>query len=137
MTGRILADLGADVVKVEPAEGDIIRRLHPQVGDDPVSVYFTWANAGKRSLTIDLRNRQGAELVRQLAVTSDVLLDNFRPGVLAKFGLDAESLLAHMGNQTVPGAIEADLWPSVIVLAAVTLAGVALTTILLSRQDVA
>jgi ABC-2 type transport system permease protein len=49
----------------------------------------------------------------------------------------AESLLAHIGNQTVPGAIEADLWPSVIVLAAVTVAGAALTTILLTRQDVA
>ena len=49
----------------------------------------------------------------------------------------SESLLAHIGNQTVPGAIEADLWPSVIVLAAVTAAGVALTTILLARQDVA
>jgi len=49
----------------------------------------------------------------------------------------AESLLAHIGNQTVPGAIEADLWPSVIVLAAVALAGAALTTILLTRQDVA
>jgi ABC-2 type transport system permease protein len=49
----------------------------------------------------------------------------------------AESLLAHIGSQTVPGVIEADLWPSVIVLAAVTVAGAALTTILLSRQDVA
>jgi ABC-2 type transport system permease protein len=49
----------------------------------------------------------------------------------------AESLLAHVGNQTVPGAIEADLWPSVIVLAAVAVAGAALTTILLTRQDVA
>jgi ABC-2 type transport system permease protein len=49
----------------------------------------------------------------------------------------AESLLAHIGNQTVPGAVEADLWPSVIVLAALTLAGAALTTILLTRQDVA
>lgn len=91
--GRMLADLGADVVKVEPAEGDIIRRLHPEVGDDPVSVYFTWVNAGKRSVAIDLRHPEGAELARRLAVTSDVLLDNFRPGVLAKFGLDAESLL--------------------------------------------
>jgi ABC-2 type transport system permease protein len=49
----------------------------------------------------------------------------------------AESLLAHIGNQTVPGAIEADLWPSVIVLAAIAVAGAALTTILLTRQDVA
>lgn len=49
----------------------------------------------------------------------------------------AESLLAHIGNQTVPGAVEADLWPSVIVLAAIALAGTALTSILLKRQDVA
>jgi ABC-2 type transport system permease protein len=49
----------------------------------------------------------------------------------------AESLLAHIGNQTVPGAVEADLWPSVIVLAAIALAGAALTTVLLTRQDVA
>ena len=92
--GRMLADLGADVVKVEPAEGDIIRMLQPQVGDEPVSVYFTWVNAGKRSISVDLRTDEGAELVRRLALTSDVLLDNFRPGVLAKFGLDAETLLA-------------------------------------------
>lgn len=49
----------------------------------------------------------------------------------------AESLLAHIGNQTVPGAVEADLWPSVIVLAAIAVAGAALTTVLLTRQDVA
>ena len=92
--GRMLADLGADVVKVEPAEGDIIRMLRPQVGDEPVSVYFTWVNAGKRSISVDLRTDEGADLVRRLALTSDVLLDNFRPDVLAKFGLDADTLLA-------------------------------------------
>ena len=59
--GRMLADLGADVVKVEPAEGDIIRMLQPQVGDDPVSVYFTWVNAGKRSISVDLRTDEGAD----------------------------------------------------------------------------
>jgi crotonobetainyl-CoA:carnitine CoA-transferase CaiB-like acyl-CoA transferase len=53
--GRMLADLGADVVKVEPAEGDIIRLLRPQVGEEPVSVYFSWVNAGKRSISVDLR----------------------------------------------------------------------------------
>jgi CoA:oxalate CoA-transferase len=92
--GRMLRDMGADVVKLEPAEGDIIRRLEPRVGDDPVSVYFTWVNAGKRSISIDLRESRGAELVRRLAVTSDVLLENFRPGVLEKYGLDATALLA-------------------------------------------
>jgi len=96
--GRILADLGADVVKLEPADGDIIRRLQPQVGDDPVSVYFTWVNAGKRSISVDLREPRGADLVRRLALASDVFLENFRPGVLEKYGLDAEALLAqHAG----------------------------------------
>ena len=93
--GRILADLGADVVKLEPPEGDIIRFLKPQVGDDrPVSVYFTWVNAGKRSVSVDLGTERGAALARQLAESSDVLLENFRPGVLQKYGLDADTLLA-------------------------------------------
>ncbi len=92
--GRMLADLGADVVKVEPPDGDIIRMLQPQVGDEPVSVYFTWVNAGKRSVTVDLHRPQGAEIVRKLAATSDVVLENFLPGVLDKFGLDADTLLA-------------------------------------------
>jgi CoA:oxalate CoA-transferase len=92
--GRLLADLGASVIKVEPPEGDVIRKLEPQVGDDPVSVYFTWANAGKRSIVVDLRNPDGADLVRQMAATADVFLENFRPGVLNKAGLDAEALLA-------------------------------------------
>ena len=77
--GRVLADLGADVVKVEPPEGDIIRALEPRVGDEPLSVYFTWANAGKRSVCVDLRTERGAELVRELAESSDVVLENFRP----------------------------------------------------------
>jgi CoA:oxalate CoA-transferase len=92
--GRILADLGADVVKVEPPEGDIIRSLEPRVGDEPVSVYFTWANAGKRSVVVDLHTLDGVDLVRRLAVTCDVLVENFRPGVLDKFGLGATTLLA-------------------------------------------
>jgi CoA:oxalate CoA-transferase len=92
--GRVLSDLGAEVVKVEPPEGDVIRTLEPRVGDEPVSVYFTWANAGKRSISIDLRTPRGNDLVQELAATSDVVLENFRPGVLEKFGLDAETLLA-------------------------------------------
>jgi CoA:oxalate CoA-transferase len=92
--GRMLADLGADVVKLEPPEGDIIRFLRPQVGEVPVSVYFTWVNAGKRSVSVDLRTGRGVELARQLAESSDVVLENFRPGALEKYGLDADALLA-------------------------------------------
>ena len=91
--GRLLADLGADVVKVEPPEGDVIRNLQPQLGEGPISVYFSWANAGKRSIVVDLSKARAAELVRGLALTSDVVLENFRPGVLDKYGLDGDSLL--------------------------------------------
>jgi CoA:oxalate CoA-transferase len=92
--GRMLADLGADVVKLEPPEGDIIRFLQPQVGAVPISVYFTWVNAGKRSVSVDLRTDRGVELARQLAESSDVVLENFRPGALGQYGLDADTLLA-------------------------------------------
>jgi crotonobetainyl-CoA:carnitine CoA-transferase CaiB-like acyl-CoA transferase len=92
--GRMLADLGADVVKLEPPEGDVIRFLQPKVGDDPVSVYFTWVNAGKRSISLDLRTERGAALARELALASDVVLENFRPGALEKYGLDAAALRA-------------------------------------------
>jgi crotonobetainyl-CoA:carnitine CoA-transferase CaiB-like acyl-CoA transferase len=92
--GRMLADLGADVVKLEPPTGDVIRYLHPKVGDDPVSVYFTWVNAGKRSISLDLRTERGVQLARELAETSDVFLENFRPGTLDKYGLDPATLLA-------------------------------------------
>ena len=57
--GRMLADLGADVVKVEPGGGRHHPHAAPQVGDDPVSVYFTWVNAGKRSISVDLRTDEG------------------------------------------------------------------------------
>jgi crotonobetainyl-CoA:carnitine CoA-transferase CaiB-like acyl-CoA transferase len=92
--GRMLSDLGADVIKLEPPDGDVIRFLRPKVGDDPVSVYFTWVNAGKRSISLDLRTERGAALARELALTCDVFLENFRPGALEQFGLDAASLRA-------------------------------------------
>jgi len=92
--GRILADLGADVVKLEPPDGDVIRYLRPKVGVDPVSVYFTWANAGERAVSLDLRTARGTELAQQLALSCDVFLENFRPGALKKFGLDPATLLA-------------------------------------------
>ena len=90
--GRMLADLGADVVKIEPLEGDIIRHLSPQVGDHAMSVYFSWVNAGKRSMAVDLRNEKVAAMVRELALSSDVVLENFRPGVLDKYGMGSAEL---------------------------------------------
>jgi CoA:oxalate CoA-transferase len=88
--GRMLADLGADVVKVEPPEGDVSR----QFGRKPESAYYRQQNAGKRSITVDLARPEGRELVKRLAAVADVVTENFRPGVMAKFGLGWADLSA-------------------------------------------
>lgn len=90
VAGRVLSDLGAEVVKVEPPEGDITRLWgHKAAG---LSTYFVQQNAGKRNISIDLRQPGGPELVADLAAEADVLVENFRPGVMAKYGLDWETL---------------------------------------------
>ena len=95
---QLLADLGADVVKIErPEVGDDTRHWGPPwhgEGDDRVAAYFLSANHGKRSAAIDFAVPEGAALVRQMAAQSDVLVENFKVGGLAKFGLDAASLRA-------------------------------------------
>jgi CoA:oxalate CoA-transferase len=91
MCGRILADLGADVVKVEPPDLDRTRTVPPFV--DGVSPYFAQLNAGKRNVGIDVKAPGGAVLVRRLAAVCDVVVENFRAGVLERYGLDAGSLM--------------------------------------------
>jgi len=101
---QLLADMGADVIKVErPIVGDDTRHWGPPwhvfdgkegFGDDKVAAYFLAANRGKRSAAIDFARPEGAELVRALAAKSDVVVENFKVGGLAKFGLDAASLRA-------------------------------------------
>jgi crotonobetainyl-CoA:carnitine CoA-transferase CaiB-like acyl-CoA transferase len=96
--GQILADLGADVVKVErKGEGDDTRGWGPPFveGKDgkPIgSAYFHGANRGKRSIEIDFDSEDGKRIARKLASRSDVLIENFKVGGLAKFGLDYASL---------------------------------------------
>ena len=90
--GRMLADLGADVVKVEPPEGDLTRNFGQLRGRQ--TGYYTQWNAGKRNISIDLRADGGPELVRRLAAEADIVVENFRPGVLAAYGLDWASLSA-------------------------------------------
>jgi formyl-CoA transferase len=95
---QLLADLGADVIKIErPGQGDDTRHWGPPwhgEGEDRVAAYFLAANRGKRSAAIDFSKSEGAELVRRLAVKSDVVVENFKVGALAKFGLDAATLRA-------------------------------------------
>jgi crotonobetainyl-CoA:carnitine CoA-transferase CaiB-like acyl-CoA transferase len=83
----LLADLGADVVKVESPEGDETRTWVPPARDG-VSTYYLGINRGKRSVALDLRDPGDVELARELARRADVFIQNFKPGGLARFGLD-------------------------------------------------
>jgi crotonobetainyl-CoA:carnitine CoA-transferase CaiB-like acyl-CoA transferase len=89
---QVLGDLGADVIKIErPAQGDDTRHWGPPfVGDD--AAYFLALNRNKRSVTLDLKSHDGAEAVRRLAAGSDVLIENFRPGLMGALGLDLDEL---------------------------------------------
>jgi crotonobetainyl-CoA:carnitine CoA-transferase CaiB-like acyl-CoA transferase len=89
----LLADLGAQVVKVEAPDGDETRTWRPPVRDD-VSTYFLGINRGKRSVVLDLRDDHDLDLARELARRADVMIQNFRPGGLARFGLDFPSVSA-------------------------------------------
>ena len=88
--GRILHDLGAEVVKVEPPEGDVTRNWGKVRAG--LAGYYTQQNVGKRNVCIDLRAEGGAELIRRLAAEADVLIENFRPGIMKKFGLAYDDL---------------------------------------------
>jgi len=94
---QLLADLGADVIKIErPGQGDDTRHWGPpwveQADGTRVAAYFLAANRGKRSAAIDLASPEGADQVRRLADNSDVVVENFKVGALAKYGLDAATL---------------------------------------------
>jgi crotonobetainyl-CoA:carnitine CoA-transferase CaiB-like acyl-CoA transferase len=86
----LLCDMGADVIKVEPPGGDSTRRMPGAVGTDSPS--FNAVNRGKRAVVLDLTHAEGRDAARRLALASDVLVENYRPGVMAKFGLGYEEL---------------------------------------------
>lgn len=93
--GQTLADLGADVIKVEAPEGDDTRRWGPpflETEGEKTAAYFHATNRGKRSITCDFRTAEGQEVVRRLVADADVVIENFKVGGLAKYGLDWESL---------------------------------------------
>lgn len=96
--GQVLADMGADVIKIErPGSGDDTRGWGPpfveRVDDSPPdAAYFHSCNRGKRSIEIDIASAEGQETVRQLVAGSDILIENFKTGGLADYGLDYEAL---------------------------------------------
>lgn len=83
---RMMADLGAEVIKIETSEGDMMRSRPPL--RDGASTSYGQLNAGKKSIVLDLKRPEAREAVRRLLATSDFLVENFRPGVMTRFGLD-------------------------------------------------
>lgn len=93
--GQTLADLGADVIKVEAPGGDDTRKWGPpfiEIDGESAAAYFHGCNRGKRSVIADLTTQEGAEFVRQLAAGADIFIENFKVGGLAKYGLDHAAL---------------------------------------------
>lgn len=90
---QILADLGAEIIKVEPPAGDASRAIPPHFVDGD-SLYFHAVNRRKRSISVDLKDPRGRDIVLDLIRNCDILIENYRPGQLQKLGLDRETLLA-------------------------------------------
>ncbi|HEX6931385.1 MAG TPA: CaiB/BaiF CoA-transferase family protein [Streptosporangiaceae bacterium] len=95
----LLADLGADVIKVESPGGDDTRRWMPPQASDGVSTYYMAINRNKRSVVLDLTDAADLSAARELARRADIMVENFKPGGLAKFGLDYEAVRA--GNASI------------------------------------
>ena len=107
MCGRLLADLGAEVIKVEPPEGDPGRRLEPfakNVPEPEASLSFSYFNANKNSIVLDLTMTEGRERLRALAKDCDVILETFPPGVMQEWGLDHSQL-----SRENPGLVTASI----------------------------
>lgn len=96
LASHYLAQLGAEVIKIEPVRGEVMRNSRAP-GEAPAAGMpsgFVALNAGKRSLAVDIRRPEGADIVRALARTADVFIENFRPGVVARHGLGYEDIRA-------------------------------------------
>ena len=90
--GRMLVDLGAEVVKIEPPEGDMTRQSAPRLHS--MALYFAQQNCGKRNVSLDVTTTAGRDVARELSLYADVVLENFRPGVMARLGLGYAELSA-------------------------------------------
>ena len=99
---RVLCDLGAEVIKVEPPDGDITRTTNPRVNG--LATYFIQQNVGKRNISFDIAKPEAVELLVRIAEHCDVLIENFRPGVMDRMGLGYDVIRA--GN---PGIVYASI----------------------------
>ena len=89
---RMLCDLGAEIIKVEPPDGDLTRFTNPRVNS--LSTYFIQQNVGKKNISLDMSKPEAVDIVKKLVMHADILIENFRPGVMKKLGLDYASLSA-------------------------------------------
>ena len=89
---RMLSDMGADVIKLEPPDGDLTRYASPRING--LSAYFVQQNSGKRNISVDLSSPRGAEIAIALAATADVLVENYRAGVMQRLGLGVAEVTA-------------------------------------------
>ena len=94
LCAQVLADHGADVIKVEPPTGDDTRSWGPPFVKDDHSAYFDGLNRNKRNISVDLRTEAGQQLLRTMLAEADVVIENFKAGTLAKWGLDDDVLAA-------------------------------------------
>ena len=88
----LLGHLGADIIKVEPPNGDEFRRIWMQPGATTDAYESLWINVNKKSIVLNLKNQKGAEIARQLIARADVLVENYQKGVMERFGLDYDSV---------------------------------------------
>ena len=93
LCGRLLSDLGAEVLRIEPPGGGISRGLPPFAEDGETSLYFGFRNAGKRGGTLDLERPEGRNQLVELLADADVLIESFEPGYLAGLGISPETLI--------------------------------------------
>jgi crotonobetainyl-CoA:carnitine CoA-transferase CaiB-like acyl-CoA transferase len=89
---RMLCDLGAEIIKIEPPDGDLTRFTNPRVNS--LSTYFIQQNVGKKNISLDMSKPEAVDIVKKLVMHADILIENFRPGVMKKLGLDYSSLSA-------------------------------------------
>jgi len=94
MCGTVLADLGADVIKVEIPSGDVGRAIFPMLPGTDISFAHATVNRNKRALTLDVRREEGRDVFLQLAAESDLIVENFKVGTMARYGLGYEQIRA-------------------------------------------
>jgi crotonobetainyl-CoA:carnitine CoA-transferase CaiB-like acyl-CoA transferase len=106
---KMLADLGADVIKVEPPHGDVGRNMPPFLNDEPhpeKSLYFIYRNANKRGITLNLESDEGKDILKKLVKSADVLVENFGPGYMDSLGLSYDTLKGINPNLIMTGITE-------------------------------